>query len=45
MAQHNLQAVSSAVERCVDTYEFFGGHMYETLIGQMQRAARSSGPC
>ncbi|MGN6370338.1 MAG: sigma 54-interacting transcriptional regulator [Phycisphaerae bacterium] len=38
LAQHNLQAVSSAVERCVDTYEFFEGHMYETLIGQMQRA-------
>ena len=38
LAQHNLQAVSSAVERCVDTYEFFGGHMYETVIGQMQRA-------
>ncbi len=38
LAQHNLQAVSSAVERCVDTYELFEGHMYETLVGQMQRA-------
>ncbi len=38
LAHHHLQAVSSAVERCVDTYEFFGGKMYATLQGQMQRA-------
>ncbi|HUO07534.1 MAG TPA: sigma 54-interacting transcriptional regulator [Phycisphaerae bacterium] len=38
LAQHNLQAVSTAVERCVDTYEFFGGRMYDTLLGQIQRA-------
>jgi DNA-binding NtrC family response regulator len=36
-ARRNLQAVSSAVERCADMYEFFEGHMYETLIGQIQK--------
>jgi DNA-binding NtrC family response regulator len=37
LAQHHLQAVNTAVERCVETHEFFGGRMYDTLVGQMQR--------
>ena len=38
LAHHQLQAIDTAVERCVDTYEFFEGHMYEKLTGQLQRA-------
>jgi DNA-binding NtrC family response regulator len=37
LAQQNVQAASAAVERCLETYEAFGGQLYEKLLSQLQR--------
>jgi hypothetical protein len=37
LARRSLQAVTSAVERCVETQEYFNGHLYKTLNEQLQR--------
>ena len=37
VAQQNVQLASAAVERCLETYEAFEGHLYEKLLSQLQR--------
>jgi DNA-binding protein Fis len=37
ITRRNIEAVTSAVERCVETYECFGGNLYEQLNRQLQK--------
>jgi DNA-binding NtrC family response regulator len=37
MARRSIDAVASAVEGCIETHEYFGGHLYESLNHQLQR--------